>query len=80
MRGQAFQVLDRDLDVTTGEALLSAATAAVATGPSRLDIDLRALESFDEKGAPFTEVLSGLSDGATYYLAVRAYDAARGAI
>lgn len=40
-----------ELDITTGEALLDAAEAAVATGPSRLDIDLRALENFDEAGA-----------------------------
>jgi STAS domain len=40
-----------ELDITTGDALIDAAEAAVATGPSRLDIDLRALESFDEAGA-----------------------------
>jgi STAS domain len=40
-----------ELDITTGEALIDAAEAAVATGPSRLDIDLRALENFDEAGA-----------------------------
>jgi ABC-type transporter Mla MlaB component len=40
-----------ELDVTTGEALIDAAEAAVATGPSRLDIDLRALQQFDEAGA-----------------------------
>lgn len=43
--------VEGDLDFTTGEALLSAANAAVETGPTRLDIDLRALENFDEKGA-----------------------------
>jgi hypothetical protein len=39
------------LDMPTGEALLHAASAAVATGPSRLDIDLRALENFTLEGA-----------------------------
>jgi hypothetical protein len=41
----------RCLDVPTGEALLSAATAAVATRPSRLDIDLRELENYTPEGA-----------------------------
>jgi ABC-type transporter Mla MlaB component len=40
-----------ELDITTGEALIDAAEAAVATGPSRLDIDLRALQQFDQAGA-----------------------------
>lgn len=39
------------LDQSTGEALIGAATAAVATGPSHLDIDLRGLESFTDEGA-----------------------------
>src|SRR5262245_66314189 len=39
------------LDESTGEALVDAATAAVATGPSHLDIDLRGLESFTDEGA-----------------------------
>lgn len=39
------------LDVSTGNALIDAATAAVATGPSHLDIDLRGLESFTDEGA-----------------------------
>ena len=39
------------LDMPTGEALLSAASAAVATGPTRLDIDLRALDDFTQEGA-----------------------------
>jgi hypothetical protein len=39
------------LDQSTGEALIDAATAAVATGPSHLDIDLRGLESFTDDGA-----------------------------
>lgn len=43
--------VEGDLDITTGEALIDAAEAAVRTGPTRLDIDLRALEDFDEAGA-----------------------------
>jgi hypothetical protein len=39
------------LDQSTGVALIDAATAAVATGPSHLDIDLRGLESFTDEGA-----------------------------
>jgi hypothetical protein len=39
------------LDESTGDALVDAATAAVATGPSHLDIDLRGLESFTDEGA-----------------------------
>jgi hypothetical protein len=39
------------LDCREGEALLSAAHAALATGPSRLDIDLRALEGYTPEGA-----------------------------
>jgi hypothetical protein len=39
------------LDQSTGEALIDAATAAVATGPSHLDIDLCGLESFTDEGA-----------------------------
>ena len=39
------------LDQSTGEALIDAATAAVATGPSHLDIDLRGLDSFTDEGA-----------------------------
>lgn len=39
------------LEAREGEALLSAASAAVATGPARLDIDLRELEAYTEEGA-----------------------------
>jgi anti-anti-sigma regulatory factor len=39
------------LDQSTGDALIDAATAAVATRPSHLDIDLRGLESFTGEGA-----------------------------
>ena len=44
-------VVARCLDIPTGEALISAANAAVKTGPTRLDIDLRALENFTPEGA-----------------------------
>lgn len=43
--------VDGILDQREGEALLAAATAAVAAGPSRLDIDLRALVDFTPEGA-----------------------------
>jgi hypothetical protein len=39
------------LDSPTGKALVNAASEAVAAGPSRLDIDLRALENFTPEGA-----------------------------
>lgn len=41
----------RRLDEAAGTALLSAASAAVEHGPSRIDVDLRSLESFTEAGA-----------------------------
>jgi hypothetical protein len=43
--------VEQCLDQSTGDALIDAATAAVATGPSRLDIDLRGIESFTDDGA-----------------------------
>jgi hypothetical protein len=43
--------VDGGLDQSTGNALIDAATAAVATGPSHLDIDLRGLDSFTDEGA-----------------------------
>jgi hypothetical protein len=43
--------VEQCLDGSTGEALIDAATTAVATGPARLDIDLQALESFTGDGA-----------------------------
>ena len=43
--------VEQSLDQSTGEALLEAVTAAVATGPSRLDIDLCGVESFTDDGA-----------------------------
>jgi hypothetical protein len=43
--------VERTLDAREGEALLAAAHAALATGPARLDIDLRALEGYTPEGA-----------------------------
>jgi hypothetical protein len=43
--------VEGNLNLTTGEALLSAASAAVGTGTTRLDIDLRALDDFSDEGA-----------------------------
>jgi hypothetical protein len=43
--------VEGNLNLTTGEALLSAASAAVGTGTTRLDIDLRALDDFNDEGA-----------------------------
>jgi hypothetical protein len=58
------------LDSPTGEALLNAASAAVATGPTRLDIDLRALETFTREGADALvscrELSSKLTEGLHY--------------
>ncbi|HET6951065.1 MAG TPA: hypothetical protein VFI47_11855 [Acidimicrobiales bacterium] len=39
------------LDEAAGGALLDAAEAALGAGPSRIDVDLRALESFTAAGA-----------------------------
>ena len=44
-------VVEGNLDNTTGEALLSTATSVVGTGTTRLDIDLRALDDFNDEGA-----------------------------
>lgn len=52
--------VERRLDRPTGEALVEAAGAAVATGPSRLDIDLRGLESFTDDGARALVACRGL--------------------
>lgn len=43
--------VERTLDAREGEALLSAASAAVDASPDRLDIDLRALEDYTDEGA-----------------------------
>jgi hypothetical protein len=41
----------RCLDETAGGALLDAAAAALDTGPDRIEVDLRALDSFTDAGA-----------------------------
>jgi hypothetical protein len=41
----------RCLDEAAGGALLDAASAAVDGGPSRIDVDLRALDSYTDAGA-----------------------------
>ena len=41
----------RCLDETAGGALLDAASAALDTQPTRIDVDLRALDSFTDAGA-----------------------------
>jgi hypothetical protein len=62
--------VERCLDSPTGEALISAASAAVAAGPTRLDIDLRALENFTQEGADALvscrELSSKLTEGLHY--------------
>jgi hypothetical protein len=44
-------VVDGSLDAREGETLLRLATAAVDSGPDRLDIDLRGLRDYTEDGA-----------------------------
>jgi hypothetical protein len=41
----------RCLDEAAGGALVDAASAAVDSGPSRIDVDLRALDSYTDAGA-----------------------------
>jgi hypothetical protein len=41
----------RCLDEAAGGALLDAASAALDTAPDRIDVDLRALDSFTDAGA-----------------------------
>lgn len=41
----------RCLDEAAGGALLDAASAAVDAGPNRIDVDLRALDSYTDAGA-----------------------------
>jgi hypothetical protein len=41
----------RCLDEAAGGALLEAASAALDTGPSRIEVDLRSLDSFTDAGA-----------------------------
>jgi hypothetical protein len=43
--------VERCLDEATGHALLDAAAAALDDGPVRIEVDLRALDSFTDAGA-----------------------------
>jgi hypothetical protein len=58
------------LDAREGEALLAAAEAALATGPARLDIDLRALDGYTDEGAralvACRDLGTGLPEGLHY--------------
>ena len=58
------------LDATTGDALVAAAEAALTTGPDRVDIDLRGLQSWTKDGAVALvrcrEVCSDLPGGLHY--------------
>jgi hypothetical protein len=58
------------LDSATGAALVAAAEAAVAAGPSRVDIDLRALQSWTQDGARSLvrcrEICADLPEGLHY--------------
>lgn len=48
--GAVVLELSNLLDASTGEALVAAAEAALATDPERVDIDLRALQSWTQDG------------------------------
>ena len=58
------------LDADTGAALVAAAEAATATGPTRVDIDLRSLRSWTQDGAAALvrcrEICGELPDGLHY--------------
>jgi hypothetical protein len=58
------------LDASTGAALVAAAEAALATEPARVDIDLRALQSWTQDGATALlrcrAICSDLPDGLHY--------------
>ena len=62
--------LSDTLDDTVGRALVDAATAAVATAPERLDIDLRKLQAWTPDGASALvrcrEICADLADGLHY--------------
>jgi hypothetical protein len=62
--------LSDTLDDMAGQALVDAATAAVATDPQRLDIDLRSLRSWTPEGATALvrcrEICGDLADGLHY--------------
>jgi hypothetical protein len=58
------------LDPLVGRALVDAVTSAVATGPERVDIDLRQLASWTREGVKALvscrEICRGLPDGLHY--------------
>jgi hypothetical protein len=58
------------LDPLVGRVLVDAVTSAVATGPDRVDIDLRHLASWTSEGAKALvrcrEICRGLPDGLHY--------------
>lgn len=58
------------LDAATGEALVAAANAALETSPTRVDIDLRGLQSWTQDGAvalvSCREICSDLPEGLHY--------------
>ena len=62
--------LSDTLDATVGQALVDAATTAVADAPERLDIDLRQLRTWTPEGAialvRCREICSDLADGLHY--------------
>ena len=62
--------LSDTLDATVGQALVDAATAAVAGAPERLDIDLRQLRTWTPDGAialvRCREICGDLADGLHY--------------
>jgi hypothetical protein len=62
--------LSDTLDDAAGRALVEAAAAAVATGPQRLDIDLRSLRTWTPDGAAALvrcrEICGDLADGLHY--------------
>ena len=62
--------LSDTLDATVGQALVDAATTAVAGSPERLDIDLRQLRTWTPEGAialvHCREICSDLADGLHY--------------
>jgi hypothetical protein len=62
--------LSDTLDATVGQALVDAATAAVADAPARLDIDLRRRRTWTPEGAialvRCREICTDLADGLHY--------------
>jgi hypothetical protein len=58
------------LDPVVGRVLVDAVTSAVATGPERVDIDLRQLSSWTREGVKALvrcrEICHGLPDGLHY--------------